>query len=101
MNIFKHISKRYIIAISAFLVWIIFLDPTSYLIHKELDTEIDKLKNQKEYFQKVIKSDQEKIKVLESDSGLERYAREQYYMKKENESIFIIETDSIKENSHE
>lgn len=96
MKIFNYISKRYFIAIGAFLVWIIFLDPTSYFIHKELDNEIEKLQEQKNHFEAVIKADNAKIKNLETDSGLIRYAREKYYMKKDNETTFIIETDSIK-----
>ncbi len=96
MKLFQYISKRYFIAISVFLIWMIFLDPTSYFIHKELDDQIEKLSRQKAHFENEIKKDEEQLRVLKTDSGLERYAREKYFMKREDESIFIINTDSIK-----
>lgn len=98
MKLFQYISKRYFIAISAFLVWMIFLDPTSYFIHKELDDQIEKLSRQKAHFEKEIANDKKQLQVLKTDSGLERYAREKYFMKKADEAIFIINTDSIKKN---
>ncbi len=96
MNITKYISKRYIVAIAAFVVWMVFLDPTSYFIHKELNDSIDKLETQRAHFKAEIAKDKQEIKVLKTDSGLERFARERYYMKKDDETIFIIETDSLK-----
>ena len=44
---------------------------------------------------KEIKKDKASIKEIESDSGIEKYAREKLFMKKENEEIFLIEFDTI------
>ena len=62
----------------------------------ELNSEIDKLEAEKEYYKNEINKDRKAIQELSSEEGVERLAREKYYMKKDNEDIFIIEyEDSI------
>lgn len=53
---------------------------------------IHSLENEKEYYQKKIESDNKKLKELKTnDENLEKFAREQYLMKKSDEDIFIVE----------
>ncbi len=88
---FNFLTNKYILILLVFLIWMLFLDANSLLFHRELNEEIDKIKDQKEHFQKEIQSDKEEIKKLKNDAELEKYAREKYYMKKEGEEIYIIE----------
>ena len=74
-----------------FVIWMIFFDTNSLIIHNELSNDIDKLNNQKKYFTNEINKDKSELKLLQTDSGLEKYAREKLFMKKENEDIFLIE----------
>lgn len=75
----------------------LFFDSNSLLIHKELNEEISDLEDEKTYYQKEITKDKKAINALSTDEGLEKMAREKYYMKKENEDIYIIEyEDSLK-----
>jgi cell division protein FtsB len=74
-----------------FVAWMLFLDNYSVLNHMELDTQIDELEDNKEYYQGEIKKDQENIKLLKNPDQVERYAREKYYMKRDSEDIYIIE----------
>ena len=83
----------YIIILILFIVWMFFLDTHSWLIHNQLNKEINKLELQKEALEKVIKEDKKKIKLLNHPDSLEKFAREKYKHKKENETIFIIETN--------
>ena len=76
-----------------FVIWMIFFDTNSLIIHNELSNDIDKLNNQKKYFTNEINKDKSELKLLQTDSGLEKYAREKLFMKKENEEIYIIEFD--------
>lgn len=93
---FKIISNPFVIILLVFLVWILFIDENSYLFHhKALNPEIEKLENDKEYYQTEIKNDRKKIKQLEDPDSLDRFAREKYKMKKEGEEIYIIEYDTI------
>ncbi|MEM6514648.1 MAG: septum formation initiator family protein [Bacteroidota bacterium] len=80
-----------------FAIWMLFVDDNSLLIHNDLNEEIDDLENEKAYYRNEIEKDKKAIKELSTEEGVERIAREKYYMKKENEEIFIIEyEDSLK-----
>ena len=81
-----------------FVIWMIFFDTNSLIIHNELSNDIDKLNNQKKYFINEINKDKSELKLLQTDSGLEKYAREKLFMKKENEDIFLIEYDTLRKN---
>lgn len=60
------------------------------------------LENSREYYKKEILKDKKAIKALSTEEGLERLAREKYYMKRENEEIYIIEyEDSIKKQKRD
>ncbi len=88
----------YILIFAVFVVWMLFFDANSWLIHRELNADMDDLQDEKEYYQKEIEKDKKAIKELSTDEGIEKIAREKYYMKKENEDIYIIEyEDSIKD----
>lgn len=56
------------------------------------DREIRSLKKQIEFYKKQIEADKAKLYELQSDKdNLEKFARENYLMKKENEEVFVIE----------
>jgi len=93
--IVKFITNRYVIILAFFIVWMFFFDENSYLNHREFDKEINKLESEKEYYQTQINQDKELIKKLEDKEELEKFAREEYHMKKENEDIYIIEYDTL------
>lgn len=78
-----------------FIVWMLFFDSNSWLVHRELNKKVYKLENQKDFYRDGIKKDKEELSKMKTDSGLEEYAREKLFMKKEDEEIFIIEFDSI------
>jgi cell division protein FtsB len=74
-----------------------FFDANSYFTHRELDNDIDALENNKEFYKKEIDHDKSFIKKMEDSDQVEKFAREKYYLKKDNEDIYIIEDgDSIK-----
>ena len=78
-----------------FIIWMLFFDSNSWLVHRELNKKVYKLENQKDFYIDGIKKDMEELSKMKTDSGLEEYAREKLFMKKEDEEIFIIEFDSI------
>ncbi|MAU25527.1 MAG: septum formation initiator [Flavobacteriaceae bacterium] len=91
-SLFKNI---YFIIIMLFIIWMLFFDSNSWLVHRELNKKVYKLENQKDFYIDGIKKDKEELSKMKTDSGLEEYAREKLFMKKEDEEIFIIEFDSI------
>ncbi len=95
-KLIRIITNRYILILSVFIVWMLFFDENSYLVHREFNSEINELETAIEFYKKKIKEDKETIHNLEDSLQLEKFAREQYLMKKENEDIYIIEFDTIK-----
>lgn len=94
---FRFLSNKYVLILILFIFWMIFFDANSYLIHHELDHDINALDENAEFYQNEINHDKDFIKKMEDSSEMEKFAREKYYLKKENEDIYIIENeDSIK-----
>ena len=84
-------SSIYVLILTAFLIWMVFFDTNSLRIHMELKGEINNLEKQKEYLKEQIKNDKKIIEKLSDPAELEKFAREQYYLKKKNEEIYLIE----------
>ena len=78
-----------------FIIWMLFFDSNSWLVHRELNTKVYRLENQKDFYKSEMEKDKVELSKMKTDSGLEEYAREKLFMKKEDEEIFIIEFDSI------
>ncbi|MCK8481432.1 FtsB family cell division protein [Psychroserpens algicola] len=87
----KYLKNIFVIVFIVFAIWMLFIDSNSLLIHRELNQDIEDLENEKDYYKKEIEKDKKAIKELSTDEGVEKLAREKYYMKKDNEDIYIIE----------
>ena len=94
--IIKIVTNRYFIVLIIFIVWMVFFDENSWLNHREFNHEIENLQNEKDYYKAEIYKDSSLVKKLEDKEELEKFARERYNMKKENEEIFLIEYDTLK-----
>jgi len=86
------LKNKFFLTGMIFLLWLTFFDKNNLI---DLFGEMSKIHSrnkEKEYYEEKIASDREKIKELRTNSNnLEKFAREQYLMKKPNEDIFIIE----------
>lgn len=83
--------NKYTITSLIFLVWLTFFDRNNLVEKMQLRSKIATLKKEKAYYQDKIEEDNRKIKeLLSSKENLEKFAREQYLMKKPNEDIFVI-----------
>jgi cell division protein FtsB len=59
--------------------------------------ELNALLQQKKYYTEEIQKNKDLVKSLSTDKKeLERYAREKYLMKKDNEDIYLVITDTVK-----
>lgn len=87
----RYLGNKYILVLLAFAIWMLFLDNYSYLEHRVLNKEINELEDNIDYYKTEIKNDSIRIKKLKNPDQIEKYAREKYYMKRENEDIYIIE----------
>ena len=85
-------SNKFVLATVGFIIWMLFLDVNSYLIHHELNVEIDELEQSIEYYEAEISRDKKQLEELTSDpKKLEKFAREQYWMKRKGEEIYLVE----------
>ena len=88
------LRNKYILTILVFLVWIIFFDQNNLVDRVKQLRRNEKLQQDKEYYLEKIQKDSTKLHQLKTDvENLEEFAREEYYMKKENEDIYIIVED--------
>lgn len=93
---FKIFTNFYIVVSLFFIIWMLFIDTNSYVFHNTLNSEIDELVVKKEQLKKEIANDQKLISDLKNLDNYEAFARENFFMKKKDEEIFIIEfKDSI------
>jgi len=99
---FAVLTNIYVLVLTVFVIWMVFFDTNSLLIHMELKKQIKKLEKQQEFLQEEIAKDKKIIEKLSDPEELEKFAREQYYLKKKNEEIYLIEyEDSLKTNNDE
>jgi cell division protein DivIC len=94
-KIIKFITNIFVLILIPFLIWMFFFDENSYLVHRKFNTEITDLESTISFYQNKITEDKATIKKLKDSLQLERFAREKYFMKKENEDIYLIEFDTI------
>ncbi len=91
----KYVLNKYFVTIFLFLVWMVFFDNTSFLVVNELNGEINKYEEQLAYYKSEYqKNDEFYKKLMNNKSEKEKFARENYFMKKPNEEIFILVVDS-------
>ena len=93
---FRIATNIFVLIFVPFLVWMLFFDENSYLVHRKFDKEINDLENTITFYKTKIAEDKATIKKLKDSLQLERFAREKYLLKKDNEDIYIIEFDTIK-----
>ncbi|HDZ40495.1 MAG TPA: septum formation initiator family protein [Bacteroidetes bacterium] len=85
------LRNRYFLTLMVFLVWIIIFDNNNLIQRYHYMKNLRQLEKDREYYQERIEEDMRKLNELKtSNENLEKFAREQYFMKKDNEDIYII-----------
>jgi len=94
-------SNKYLLIVLLFSLWMFFFDTNSFFIHNELNNSIKTLEKNKEIYKEEIEKDKLFIEKMKDSNEVEKYAREKYYLKKENEDIYIVEPQDGIKNSIE
>jgi cell division protein DivIC len=86
------LKNKYLLTAAGFLIWILFIDDRDFITtHFRHAQELQKLQQSKKYFEDQIAATQKELDQLRSDPAiLEKYAREKYLMKRDNEDLFLI-----------
>jgi len=85
------LKNKYFLSAGAFIAWMLFFDPKDVFTQMEHHRELNELQSSKTWYQKEIAKESveaEQLKV--NPATIEKYARENYLMKRDNEDIFII-----------
>jgi len=83
--------NKYLIVLTGFIVYVVFFDNHNLILRSKMDKKIKELEKEYNYYSDEIKVNKQIINDLQTnDAYLEKFAREKYLMKKDNEEIFII-----------
>ena len=89
--IFRILINKYFLTTVAFVVWMVFFDSNNLLTRNHLQEKLDGLNLEKQFYLQEIRKDSILTHQLMTDSSqLEKFARERYLMKKENEDLFLV-----------
>ncbi|MGZ5287333.1 MAG: FtsB family cell division protein [Flavisolibacter sp.] len=96
MSILSHIpsflKNKFFLATTGFVVWMLFFDRNDFFTQWERKNDLKEMKASKAYFTKQIAENREISNSLQFNaSAIEKFARETYLMKKENEDLFLIQ----------
>ena len=87
----KYLANKYALTGAIFLTWIFFLDKNKVINQLQYRMELNKLQEEKEFYEEEIKKINMDLDELKSNpKTLEKFAREKYLMKKDNEELFVI-----------
>ena len=89
-KILVYFRNIYVIIGLIFFIWMVFLDTNSLVKFIGLKKKLDRLENEKTKLEIEILKDKELIKKLNDSIEIEKYGREKYFLKKENEDVYII-----------
>ena len=85
------IKNKYFISFAAFLVWMLFFDPKDWALMTARTNKLKELKQSEKIISAQIRDTRKELMLLKSDAGsIEKYAREKFLMKKDNEDLFIV-----------
>ena len=90
-RLFNLFRNKYFLVFIAFVVWMIFFDKNDLFSQYQYHQEVSKLKLERDFYQKETAKVSKDLDELTSDPlKLEKFAREKYLMKKDNEDVFVI-----------
>ena len=95
MKLLNHIpsilKNKYLLTIVGFAVWMLFFDRNDFITQIGRYQKLSELETNTSYFNKKIETAKTELEKRKIDpSAYERIAREKYYMKKDNEDIFLF-----------
>ena len=90
---YQFLKNKYLLVSLFFITWMSFFDPKDFGLIKERIDKLNELQKSEQQLSKEITDTKAELTLLRSNAGtIERYAREHYLMKKDNEDVFIVKT---------
>lgn len=92
------VRNKYFLSVAAFIVWMLFFDKNDMISQYEFRSEVNKLQEDKDFYVKEISQVKNDLNELNTNlNTAEKFAREKYFMKKDNEDVFVIIKEAPKD----
>ncbi|MBS1729222.1 MAG: septum formation initiator family protein [Bacteroidetes bacterium] len=93
--IFNGLKNKYLVSILVFAVVMLFSDHNNLIGQWQRKKELHTLEAKKAYYENEIEKTKATLANLSNNpDAIEKYSREHFYMKKDNEDLFILDNDS-------
>jgi cell division protein FtsB len=90
-RILDFVRNKYLLSIAAFIVWMLFFDKNDMISQFEYRSQVNKLQEEHDFYVKEIDRVTKDLNELNTNlKTAEKFAREKYFMKKDNEDVFVI-----------
>lgn len=87
----SYIKNKYAITITLFVIWMAFFDRNDIISAVKMNMELSRLRSQQEYYKQELENTKQLQKaIFEHNENLEKFAREKFYMKKDDELLYVI-----------
>ena len=91
MFLFRLIKNKYFLTTIGIIVWLLFFDKNDVFTQMDLMNKLGKLQAERDYYLAEIENNRNDIKELQTNKeSLEKFAREKYLMKKDNEDVYVV-----------
>lgn len=85
------LKNKYLLTIAGFLVWMVFFDDRDFVTNYRHHQELQLLEKSRDFYTQQIQDTRKELDQLKNQPAtLEKYAREKYRMKKDNEDLFVV-----------
>ena len=92
-GIFHFVKNKYFIAAAFFLIWMLFFDVKDWSLISSRREKLSDLQESEQHLNQQIAETRTELDLLKTSAQtIEKYAREKYLMKKDNEDLFIVNT---------
>jgi cell division protein DivIC len=90
-NIINILRNKYLIALTAFIILMLFIDHNDIFMQLDRRRQLNDLIASKQFYEKQIEQTRKNLADLQNNSAaLEKYAREKFLLKRDNEDLFVI-----------
>jgi cell division protein FtsB len=91
----KILTNKYLISTIVLSIWVVFFDKNDLLTQLDFSKQLKELEKERQYYLVEIESNKNKLVELQTNgANIEKFAREQYLMRKEGEDVFVVVHDS-------
>ena len=89
---FKIVTNKYVIAVSVFFLLMLVFDENNLFVQLDRKRQLNELISRKKYYEEKITSAKQELNDLQSSpAAIEKFVRENFIMKRDNEDVFIVD----------